>query len=56
MKVTVTLTVDVVPIKWDASLSDREIREDVKRYVLSSIQEATLIQESGAEVALRQSR
>lgn len=57
MKISVNLTVTVDPQRWDAvyGAGDRpeEVRNDVRRYVLYSVQGLAGIEESRATVEIR---
>jgi hypothetical protein len=57
MRISVSLTIEVDPGKWDAvygrGSSPAEVREDVREYILNAVQGSPGIEESDAEVTLR---
>lgn len=56
MKISVNLSIEIDPTNWvilrDGN-SASEVREDIKEYVLYSVQGLAGIQESGAKVTLK---
>ena len=57
MRIAITLLIDVDPAKWDAvhghGSAQAEVREDVRSYVLTSVQGSAGMEGSGADVTLK---
>lgn len=59
MKVAVNLTVEVDPEKWDnGELAGypTQIRDDVRRYLLTHARGAAMIEEAGATIEIRRNK
>ena len=55
MKISITLTIDVDPDEWadNYGIEKSEVREDVKTYVRTAVQQAPGMQDVDAEVRIR---
>lgn len=54
MKMLVTLAVEIDPELWQGGeLKGKDLRDDVKSYILTSVQGAAMIEESDGSIELR---
>jgi hypothetical protein len=54
MKITVSLTIELDRANWDdGKRIPAEVREDVKAYVLNTVQQSATMQDADARVSVR---
>ena len=55
MKISITLTIDVDPNKWaeNYGIDKADVRDDIKTYVHTAVQQSPGMQDAEAEVHIR---